>query len=157
VAKVLIVGFGNLLLADEGLGVHAVQALEKRELPGGVEVMDGGTSAIDILPFLEGVDFLIIIDVVAGKEPPGTLYRLELSDIKYEMSPEMSLHDLNIPIVLKLCEAMGKKPPEAVIIGLQPAAIEEGLELTAPVAAALPRLLDYVLDQAKVYLAAHPD
>ncbi len=155
-ARVLIIGFGNLLLSDEGLGIHAVQALQGRPLPEGVEVMDGGTSAIDILPYLEGVDFLIIIDAVAGTEPPGTLYRMDLSQISYEQPPHMSLHDINVPAVLKLMEAMGKTPPETVIIGMQPASLEDGLELSAEVAAALPRLLKYVLDTAEAYLAAHP-
>jgi hydrogenase maturation protease len=152
-AKVLIIGFGNLLLSDEGIGIHAVEALQSRELPEGVEVMDGGTSAIDILPYLEGVDLLIIVDAVAGSEPPGTLYRMGLADIKYDQQEHMSLHDIDVPAVIRLCEMMGRKPPESLIIGLQPASFEDGLELTPPVAAALPRLLDYVLTEAKNYLA----
>jgi hydrogenase maturation protease len=155
-ARVLIVGFGNLLLRDEGLGIHAVQALEKRDLPEGVEVMDGGTSAIDILPYLEAVDLLIVVDCVDGNQPPGTLYRMGLTDIKYEQEAHMSLHDINVPAVLQLMKAMGKRPPQTLIIGLQPAAIEEGLDLTEEVAAAMPRLLDYVLSQAKAFLA-HPE
>jgi hydrogenase maturation protease len=151
------VGFGNILLRDEGLGVRAVEALQQRELPAGVEAIDGGTSAIDILPYLEGVGLLIILDAVAGKEPPGTIYRMGLGDIKYEFSPEMSLHDLNVPAVLQLCEALGRKPPETLIIGMQPAVIEEGLEISAEIEAALPRLLDYVLEQVGLWLAAHPE
>ncbi len=146
-------GFGNLLLRDEGLGIHAVRALQERGLPEGVEAIDGGTSAIDILPFLEQVDLLIILDAVAGREVPGTLYRMGLADIGYEQQRHMSLHDINVPVVLQLCEAMGKKPPETLIIGLQPAVIEEGLELSPEVAAALPRLVDFVLKQVETYLA----
>lgn len=152
-SKVLIVGFGNILLSDEGLGVHAVGALQQRGLPEGVEAIDGGTSAIDILPYLEGVELLIIIDAVAGKEPPGTIYRMGLNDIKYELSPDMSLHDLNVPAVLKLCEALGRRPPKSLIIGMQPATLAEGLDLSPEVSAALPRLLDYVLEQVRAHLA----
>lgn len=151
-SKVLIVGFGNLLLRDEGLGVRAAQMLMERGLPEGVEAIDGGTSAIDILPFLDGVDLLIILDAVAGDQPPGTLYRMGLEDIKYESSPHMSLHDINVPVVIKLCEAMGRKPPDTLIIGLQPAVIEEGLDLSPEIEAALPRLIDYVTRQVESFL-----
>ncbi|MFH0810506.1 MAG: hydrogenase maturation protease [Pseudomonadota bacterium] len=154
--KVLVVGFGNLLLRDEGLGIHAVRALQERGLPPGVEAADGATSAMNILPFLEGVDLLIILDAILGPGDPGTLYIMFPSDTREDQEPALSLHELNIPGVLRLLESLGKIPPDrTVIMGLQPAVIEAGLDLSSEVAAALPRLIDGVLNE--IGLHRRPD
>jgi len=156
VARVLIIGFGNPLLTDEGVGIRAVELLQARELPPDIKVMDGGTSAIDILPFLEGVERVLILDAVAGTEPPGTIYRLEVNQIKYPEGREMSLHDIDVPTVLRMCATMGKPVPYTTIFGMQPASLEEGMGLTPPVEAALPRLIDVALKEASDYLESHP-
>ena len=96
-AKILILGLGNILLQDEGLGVQAVQRLESNyQLPANVQALDGGTKGLDLLPFLEGVTDLLILDAVKMDETPGTLIRLEGEAIPKALSVKMSMHQVGL-------------------------------------------------------------
>ncbi|HVP37397.1 MAG TPA: hydrogenase maturation protease, partial [Terriglobales bacterium] len=81
VKKILVVGIGNLLLTDEGVGVHVIQELSKLKLPEGVELADIGTASFDLLTFMEGKDKVIIIDALVSDDKPGTLYHLSPEDL----------------------------------------------------------------------------
>jgi hydrogenase maturation protease len=132
--RLLILGIGNLLLADEGVGVHAAQALLKKDLPEGVAVLDIGTAILDALPELEKADRVIVIDaVMAGKEA-GTVYRIAYDDCE---KPEQiaSVHGFDLSRVLAMTSR--ESPPTVTVIGVEPARIEWSLELSPPVAAAL--------------------
>lgn len=99
--KILIAGIGNLLLTDEGAGVHIIRELSKRKLPDNVELVDIGTASFDLLTFMEGKDKVIIIDAIAVDDEPGTLYKLSPDDIiSGKQKLLTSLHQFGIPEVL---------------------------------------------------------
>lgn len=146
-ARVLILGIGNLLLSDEGVGVHAVRCLARRELPPGVEILDGGTSGADLVDYLEGRDKVVVIDAASGDGPPGTVYRCEARDLM-EQEETLSLHEFGLIDSLRMAEQLGCAPQRVVVLGVQPATMEPGLELSPHVAAALPGILKLALTEA---------
>lgn len=141
----LVVGIGNLLLKDEGVGVHAIRALEKRSLPPDVELIDGGTAGADLLPYLSGAEKIIIVDALRGGGEPGAVYCLTPEDCEPQVEgAAFSLHDLGILAVLKDLELLeGRKTP-VLIIGVEPKELDWGMELTPEVAASLPKVIELV-------------
>jgi hydrogenase maturation protease len=143
-SEVLVIGVGNVLLSDEGVGVHAIQALEELKIPDGVELIDGGTASLEILEFIKGRRKVIFIDSVKGGGEPGALYRFHPEDITPQQPVTSSLHQLGLMEMLSLAELSGQSPGEVVIFGVEPARLDLKLELSAEVAAVLPRLVDLV-------------
>ena len=146
-ARVLILGIGNLLLSDEGVGVHAVRCLAQKELPPGVEILDGGTSGADLVDHLEGRTKVIVIDAAAGDGQPGTLYRCEARDL-IEQEGALSLHEFGLADSLHMAERLGCAPQRVIVLGVQPATMEPGMELSPAVAAVLPEVLRLALAEA---------
>ena len=139
-AKTLVLGLGNLLLADEGVGVHAARALMGCCLPG-AEVQEIGTAILDALPALKEADRLIILDAMQAEGEPGTLYRVPLEECK--TSPCIaSLHGFDLSRVLALADRTDI--PEVVVFGIEPARIEWSMELSPQVEEAIPFLLEAV-------------
>ena len=139
--RMLILGIGNMLLADEGVGVHAAQALKKIEMPEGVAVLDIGTAILEALPELEQADRVIVIDaVIAGKEA-GTVYRIAYDDCEKPMQIA-SVHGFDLSRVLAMTSR--ESAPSVTVIGVEPARIEWSLELSPPVAEALETVLQAV-------------
>jgi hydrogenase maturation protease len=146
--KIVVIGVGNLLLKDEGLGVHAVQELRKRSLPCGVEVFDGGVSGVGLLEFFPGARKVVLIDAADMNLPPGTVVRFTPGDLRSRGGTlKFSAHDVSLPEVLELARALGRCPPEVVIIGGQPKEISWGTDLTPEVRASLPKVLEAVLGE----------
>lgn len=146
--KTVVLGVGNLLLKDEGIGVHLVRALEGRQLPPDVEVIDAGTAGCDILPLLSNAGKIIIVDALKGGEPPGAVYRLTPQDFEQQADYSIiSLHDIGVMDALKMLKLMDGRLPGVVIIGVEPGEIEVGLELTPEVAASLPFIVDLVMQE----------
>ena len=146
-ANVLILGIGNLLLSDEGIGVHAVRCLADQELPPGVEVLDGGTSGADLVDHLDGRTKVIVIDAASGDGPPGTIYRCEARDL-IEQEGSLSLHEFGLADSLHMAESLGCAPQRVIVLGVQPATMEPGLELSPQVAAVFPNVLKLALAEA---------
>ena len=136
-------GVGNLLLMDEGVGVHVVQELEQQSVPANVIMVDGGTSP-DALAFVGDVGKLVVVDAVRGGGEPGTIYRLTPDDIEEADRNPLSLHEWDLMDSLKLSRYW-TEGIEVVIIGVEPAEMEWGLELSPQVEAAMPRIIDAVL------------
>jgi hydrogenase maturation protease len=145
---VLILGIGNLLLSDEGVGVHAVRALGKRKLPPGLETLDGGTSGADLVDHLDGRAKVIVIDAASGDGSPGTIYRCEAYDL-IEQGGSLSLHEFGLADSLHMAERLGCAPQRVVVLGVQPATMEPGLELSPEVSAALPKVIQLALAEAE--------
>lgn len=141
----LVLGVGNLLMSDDGVGVHAVQRLEKRPLPPGVEVLDGGTCGLDLLQFFEGVERLIVLDAANLGCEPGTIVRLEGDDVPAFLAIKVSPHEINLPELLFSAKLSGIYPREVVVLGVQPETIETGVALSPPVAAQVDALLARVM------------
>lgn len=149
--RVAVVGVGNLVLKDEGIGVHIAHALQELDLPDGVAVIDGGTSP-DVLDYLEPADKLIIIDAAEAGGTPGTIYRFHPDDLTLETGELISLHELGLMSSLKMMSLLGKAPQEIIIIGVQPKEIDWGMELSPELQEKVPEIVRIVLteiDQAK--------
>ncbi len=141
----IVLGVGNLLLRDEGVGIHAVKALADYEFPPDVEVIDGATAGCDLLPLISGAERVVIVDALEGGEPPGAVYRLTPQDFEQPASAStISLHEIGIIDVLRMLELMDGCIPPVVIIGVEPGKIEVGLDLTPEVAASLPFVLELI-------------
>jgi hydrogenase maturation protease len=144
--KIVVIGVGNLLLGDEGVGVHAVRELKKRALPPGVEVLDAGVAGIGLLDLFPGAEKVLLIDAADMNRPPGTVVRFTPDDIQsHGESPKLSAHDVGLLEVLQLAKALGKSPPQVVIVGVQPGEISWRMDLTPEIQAALPQVVEEVL------------
>ena len=155
--KIVIIGVGNLLLGDEGVGVHAVRELKKKALPQGVEVLDGGVAGIGLLDLFQGARKLVLIDAADMSLAPGALVRFTPDDIRSQTKiPKFSAHDVGVLEVLELARALGQCPPEVVIIGVQPKEISWGMDLTPEVQASLPRVMEAVLKEIDLTVTEDP-
>jgi len=139
-----VVGIGNALLRDEGIGCHVAHALEEIPLPD-VKIIDGGTCP-DVLQFVEDADKLIIVDAVKGGGTPGQIYRFHLEDITLEQKPFLSLHDVGLVDNLMLIQPW-HNINEAVIIGVEPREINWGLELSPELQEKMPQIIDTILSE----------
>jgi hydrogenase maturation protease len=146
---ILILGIGNLILKDEGFGVHVVQRMADMTLPPDVEVMDGGTMGLDLLYYIEGRRKVIVIDVVNADSPPGTLYRFTDKDIEYHKAILRSAHEIDFSYVLKTAEQVGNSPGEVVFIGIRPQEIDEGIGLSPVLEEKIPQVIELVMKEIK--------
>jgi hydrogenase maturation protease len=145
--KTLILGMGNEILGDEGVGVHAVRALAAEPLPTGVEVLEVGTAILDVLPALEAPQRLILIDAMQGLGAAGSVYRTILEDCSG--SPLIaSMHGFDIFRVLAL--AGREDLPEIVVFGVEPAVIDWSMALSPAVQGAMPHLLKFLREELAV-------
>jgi hydrogenase maturation protease len=148
--KVLVLGIGNILLSDEGIGVRAVEELRKNySFSDGVEIMDGGTLGIDLLYFMEGFQKLLVIDAVLGGDSPGTLYKFKGDEVKAYFRKKVSAHELGFQEVLALADLLGKKPEEIVLIGIEPESLDISVELSYSIKRRMQDLIDKVLEQLR--------
>ena len=142
----MVIGVGNLLLKDEGIGIHTVKALQEINLPRDVKIIDGGT-APDLIAYTEAGDKLIIIDAAKAGGEPGTVYRFLPQDLSEEIGGAISLHELGVVQNLKLMSLMGNEPGEIIIIGVEPKEIDWGTELSAELQQKVPEIVKVVLKE----------
>lgn len=148
----LVLGIGNLLWADEGFGVRCVEALHDRyELPEEVVLLDGGTQGLYLVNDVCAAERLLVLDAIDFGDPPGTLRVLVGDEVpRYAIAKKMSMHQTGFQDVLAAAELMGRAPREVVLIGVQPAELEDyGGSLTPKVSARL----DEVVERAVAQLA----
>ncbi len=147
-AKNLVLGVGNLLLSDEGVGIHAVRKLiETNLLPDDVEIVDGGTAGLDLLYYLEGVDCLVIIDAVETGGPPGTMVRITGDKVPAYMALKISPHEITLPDFLAAAKLRDLYPRQVVIWGMQPGSLDVGVDLTPELAERLDFLVERVVEE----------
>jgi hydrogenase maturation protease len=145
---ILVLGLGNTIMTDDGFGVKVVTMLSSRyRFQGPVRLLDGGTLGLDLLPHLEDIERLLIIDALDMRATPGTMSRLEGEDVPRAFASKLSVHQMGLQDLLAVAELQGHVPKELVVWGVQPESIEMGTELTAIVAAALPVVVAHVLDE----------
>ncbi len=134
--RILIAGLGNVLLQDDGVGVHAVLELQKQP-PEGAVVAEVGTAVLSSLHLLEWADKVLALDAMQAGGLPGTVYCFGVDDVE-RGAMQASLHELDF---LSALDFLKKKiRPEIIILGVEPERIDYGLELTPTLAAALPQL-----------------
>ncbi|PKM82506.1 MAG: Ni,Fe-hydrogenase maturation factor [Firmicutes bacterium HGW-Firmicutes-13] len=146
--NILVLGVGSILMADEGIGVHIVKKMESLELPENVELLDGGTAALDLIPYLKGKDKIIIIDCIDTDDPAGTIYRLapeDLEDIKtFTIS---SMHQIGLAETIKMSRLLGNEA-DVIIIGITPKTYSEySLEISPELESITPKVIEIVLKE----------
>jgi hydrogenase maturation protease len=135
---ILVLGLGNLLMGDDGFGPRVVELLEERHVwSETVRLVDGGTLGLDLLPQLEGVKRLLIIDALDLGSAPGTVFRLAGDEVPRAFANKLSVHQMGLQDLLAVAELQGHLPPQLVVWGAQAGTIELGLELTPAVAEAV--------------------
>ena len=126
-----LIGVGNILMKDEGVGVHAVNAFQERyAVPDSVEIVDGGSAGLDLLEYFEGRDKVLIVDAVDFGREPGYIDTLENEAIPARFGAKASMHHLGLLEVISVSNLMGALPKEVCLIGIQPKTIELGLDMT---------------------------
>ncbi|MDR2869598.1 MAG: HyaD/HybD family hydrogenase maturation endopeptidase [Deferribacteraceae bacterium] len=143
--QIVIMGIGNLLLTDEGIGVHAAKELAKRELPANVSVYDAGTLGLLSAYMYEGSDLLILIDAVDTQGEPGQVFRYCKDDIMLNRIPvKLSPHQIGFQETLLVSELRGQCPAEVIFFGAIPASLDPSVELSAKGKKALEEILKEV-------------
>ena len=129
--EITVLGIGNILMQDEGFGVRVVEEFTQRySFPENVQVLDGGTLGMELLRFISGSKRLLIIDAVDGGGSPGDFYQFSHQEVKAYFKQKVSLHELGIQDVLSALEILEQPIQDVMIVGVQPAVIDVGLELT---------------------------
>jgi hydrogenase maturation protease len=144
--RIVVIGVGNLLLKDEGVGIHAVKSLQEIDLPPGIRLIDGGTSP-DLIAFTRAGDKLIIVDAAKAGGEPGAIYRFRPEDLADEKGILTSAHELGVSENLRLMSLTGNEPGETVIIGIEPKEIDWGTELSAVLQQKLPEIVRVILKE----------
>ncbi len=148
--KITLIGLGNLLMRDEGVGVQAVRALEERyELPPELEVVDGGTSGLDLLPYIEGRNRVLLVDAVNFRKEPGYIGVLENEEIPALFAAKESLHHLGLMDVLAAARLLDAFPREICLIGIQPLSLDIGIELSELLQGKMELLLGRIITKLK--------
>lgn len=144
-APALVLGIGNLLLGDEGVGIRVVENLLARyRLPPEVEAIDGGTMGLELLPYLAGRRLLILLDAVRTGAAPGTVVQRELDDPAAFFREKISPHQIGIAEVLSVAMLTNELPGRILLIGVVPKEMATGLDLSPEIAARLPVMADMV-------------
>lgn len=143
--RAVVLGVGNLLMTDEGVGPHAIEALAAAyEIAPHATLIDGGCSAMDLLDELADTDLLLIVDAVASGKAPGSMVKLEGRDVPRFFTTKLSPHQVGLNDVLASLAVMDAAPKETIIIGVEPARLALDMELSPTVAAAMPSVLETV-------------
>lgn len=145
--KTLIVGIGNLLYRDDGIGAQIIEEMKKMRLPDQIELLDMGTSTMDLIYHLEDVNRLIVIDAIKAGGTPGTIYRLKPDDLLPSKNRPVSLHDIGLLETLNMAKRRGQEV-DTIVIGVEPKILDWGLELSDEVKKRIPDLIEAVLKES---------
>ena len=138
---------GNLIYRDEGVGVHVIEAMKKMELPPHIELLDIGTSTLDLIGYLDGVKKLIVIDAMKAGGDPGNVYRCGPEDLLPKEEGPVSLHEIGLLETLAMAKKMGLEI-DTVVIGVEPKVFNWGTELTEEVKSKIPTVIEAVLKES---------
>ena len=148
--SILVLGLGNMLMSDDSIGVRAVQRLQQDyRTPAGVTILDGGTLGLDLLPYIEAADELLIIDALEMQAEPGSLFRLEGEAVPRAFASKLSVHQMGLQDLLAVAELQGYAPQKLVVHGIQAGSIEMKLELSPAVAASMDELNDAIINELR--------
>jgi len=150
--KLTILGVGNELLSDEGVGVYVIKELKKIDLPPEIDIIEGGTEGFGLINIITETDYLIVIDSIKGGSEPGTIYRFNINDAPN--CPDIfktSVHQIGILEVINLSQLIGKTP-ETVVIGIEPEKITTSMELSQKIREKIPKVIDLILNETRSIL-----
>jgi hydrogenase maturation protease len=146
--RTAVVGLGNPLMADDGLGLAALERLQRDwELPEGVSLTDGGTWGMMLLPLIEEADDLLLLDAVRAGRPPGTLTELERGELPRYFAHKISPHQIDLREVLALAELRGRLPERLTVIGVEPERVEMSSMLSPVVDARVGEVVQAAVDR----------
>ena len=145
---VLVLGLGNVVCTDDGAGIAAIHKLIREyDMAEGVRALDGGTLGLSLLPLVDSADQVILVDAINGDGPPGTLLRIEGDEVAPAVYERLSPHQIGVADLLAGASLLDKYPERVVILGVVPESIELGLERTPNVQAAIPALVERVVEE----------
>lgn len=148
--QLIVLGVGNFLLSDEGLGIHAVHELQKLNFPPQVAVIEGGTSGFDLIQLLQEGEAAIIIDCIDAGVKPGTILHLNAEEIEPEPHRYLfSVHEFDLKYAISLAKEV---LPPTIIYGIQPVEITWGLELSPLLKLKLPFLINLIVQEINYWL-----
>jgi hydrogenase maturation protease len=145
--RIVVLGVGNILLSDEGIGVRTIEKLQRDfDLPPEVVVIDGGTTGMEMLEDLSNCDHIIIIDAVRSGKAPATIVKLVGEQVPVFFKTKLSPHQIGLSDVLATLAFIDKQPGGITVIGVEPVSLETGMALTPQVEACLPVLIKMVIE-----------
>lgn len=151
--RIMVMGIGNLLMQDDGVGVHVIRQLEQMDLPPEVELVDGGTHSYDLLEYFSQADYCIIVDAMHAGGNPGTVYRIPLEEMDLSPNPNIqSLHEMSFAEAMYMLHLEGFDP-QVLVFGVEPHTVDLGLELTPVVAEKLPFILENIRKEIQALLS----
>jgi len=150
--KITVLGIGNIILKDEGFGVHIVEKLQQEySFPEHVQVIDGGTLGMELMNYIIDTDRLIVVDAISGDAEPGTFFRFVNAEVKAYFQEKVSMHELGIQDVLAALEVIDKPVNEVIVMGAQPFIVDAGVGLTKDMEKLVEKTKNLVLEQLKVW------
>lgn len=148
--NIALIGLGNILLRDDGVGIHVANAIKQRyTFSPDVEVIDGGTMGLDLLPLFERRDKVLIVDAVDFQKEPGYIGIIENEAIPSVLNSKLSVHHINLSDVLFAAKIMGISPSEVCLIGIQPKSLDVGLDMTDEIKEKIEILIDKVIGKLR--------
>jgi hydrogenase maturation protease len=145
--RIIVLGLGNLIRSDDGVGIHAVhQLFRDRRIPENVELLDGGTLGLQLLPAIQEVTHLLVLDAINTGAAPGTIARFDISEIE-PLPGTPSVHQIGFADVLAALRLLEKFPQQMILLGVQPEQTGWGDKLSGPVQEALPALIEAAIDE----------
>jgi hydrogenase maturation protease len=148
----LILGLGNVLLEDDGVGSAAVRTLLDRYVPpDDVQVLDGGTLGLSLLPHVDTADAVILVDAVRADEPPGTCVRLDGDDVPPAVATRLSPHQIGVADLLDGARWLDRSPRTLTLLGIVPESMGLAVGLTPRVHDALLDLVEQIVDTAREF------
>lgn len=156
--RIVILGVGNILLSDEGVGVRAVERFQREyRVPPGVEVIDGGTAGMELLEDLANATHLIIVDAVRSRKEPGTMVRIAGDDVPVFFKTKLSPHQVGLSDVLATLAFNDEQPGGVTVFGVEPVSLDTGMALTPQVEALLPALTSHLVAELGLFgIAVEP-
>lgn len=152
--KITVLGIGNIILKDEGFGVHIIEQLQQEySFPEHVDVLDGGTLGMELMNYIIGTDKLLVVDAINGNAEPGAFFRFVNAEVKAYFQEKVSMHELGIQDVLAALEVIEKPVKEVIVMGAQPFIVDAGVGLTEDMAALVEKTKNLVLEQLKDWQA----
>jgi hydrogenase maturation protease len=146
--RIIVLGVGNILLSDEGIGVRAIEKLQQDyDLPPEVVVIDGGTTGMEMLEDLSNADHIVIIDAVRAGRPPASILRLADDEVPVFFKTKLSPHQIGLSDVLATLAFIGEAPGGVTVIGVEPVSLATGMELSPEVEARLPELMELLVTE----------
>jgi len=144
----LILGVGNILLGDEGIGIRVVEELENRfAFPEEIMLLDGGTAGIELLRYIDGRDLLILIDAMRADLAPGTVFKVEGEDVAKRFMTKISPHQIGLSDLLAAAILSEQMPKQNTLYGVEPESLETGIVLSPAVEASVEKIISAILTE----------